>query len=101
MYQRQDGLGVGRTDGVSLSLSNVPETVKLLVDQHLLGGNCVETSRVSWESEFALGSTKLLTGYQEENLGLKCLWGVIEIKRGDGENNRSYQYFFRKIDRLC
>ena len=52
-------------------LNNVSETVKFLEDQLLLGGNFAELLQIFWETFNWCNEAYFLTGYPEENLGLK------------------------------
>jgi len=54
-----------------MALNNVPETVKLLVDQRLLDGNFADPLQIFWETFTWCNEACFLTGYPEENLGLK------------------------------
>jgi len=59
-----------------MALNNVPETAKLLEDQRLLGCNFADPLQIFWETFTWCNEAYFLTGYPEENLGLKRVWGV-------------------------
>jgi hypothetical protein len=60
-----------QSSNTDLALNNVPETVKLLVDQRLLDGNFANLLQIFWEILIWCNEALFLTGYPEENLGLK------------------------------
>ena len=67
LYRVADAL----TSKTGMALNNVPETVKLLVDQCLLDGNFADPLQIFWETFNCCNEAYFLTGYPEENLGLK------------------------------
>jgi len=70
----------------SISLNNVSETVKLLVDQRLLDGNFADPLQIFWETFTWCNEAYFLTGYPdenfEENLGLKREGGNRKVNGG-------------------
>jgi hypothetical protein len=51
--------------------NNVPETVKLLVDQRWLDGNFANPLQIFWEIFTWRNEAYFLTAHPEENLGIK------------------------------
>jgi len=64
------GIADAKTSNTGMALNNVPETVKLLVDQRLLDGNFTNPLQIFWETFTWCNEAYFLTGYPEENHGL-------------------------------